>query len=109
MLVVRPPVTHMPHFHTNGPAVAGRALSAVTTPASLETWAKCAYAATAGQSADAARTVPIGLRLTPYWRLQAGFAVKLGTLSMLLPAPLPHQDRVHGEPAGRDSFRTSVF
>ena len=48
MLVVRPPVTHMPHFHTNGPAVAGSVLSAVTATASLETWAKCAYAATVG-------------------------------------------------------------
>ena len=46
VLVVRPPVTHMPHFHTNDPAVAGSELSAAAATASLETWAKCAYAAT---------------------------------------------------------------
>lgn len=65
MLVVRPPVTHMPHFHTNGPAVAGSVLSAVTATASLETWAKCAYAATVGLSADAASIVPARTQINP--------------------------------------------
>jgi hypothetical protein len=60
VLVVRPPVTHMPHFHTNGPAVAGSVLSAVTATASLETWAKCAYAATVGLHADASSIVCTG-------------------------------------------------
>lgn len=57
MLVVRPPVTHMPHFHTNGPAVAGSVLAAVTAPASSETRAKCAHAATVGLRADASSIV----------------------------------------------------
>lgn len=77
MLVVRPPVTHMPHFHTNGPAVAGRALSAVTATASSETWAKCANAATVGKDRMPLYCHP-GLVLTPDWQLQIGFAVKLG-------------------------------
>lgn len=57
MLVVRPPVTHMPHFHTNGPAVAGSVLAAVTAPASSETWAKCPHAATVDLRADASSIV----------------------------------------------------
>lgn len=57
MLVVRPPVTHMPHFHTNGPAVSGSVLAAVTAPASLETWAKCAHAATVGLRENASSIV----------------------------------------------------
>lgn len=60
MLVVRPPVTHMPHFHTNGPAVAGSVLSAVAATASLETWAKCAHAAIVGLHADASSIVCMG-------------------------------------------------
>lgn len=65
MLVVRPPVTHMPHFHTNGPAAAGSSLSAVTATASLETWAKCAYAATVGLCADASSIVWTRARINP--------------------------------------------
>lgn len=65
MLVVRPPVTHMPHFHTNGPAVAGSVLSAVTATASLETWAKCAYAATVGLYANACSIVLMRVCINP--------------------------------------------
>lgn len=59
MLVVRPPVTHKPHFHTNGPAVAGSVLAAVTAPACSETRAKCAHAATVGLRTDASSIVHV--------------------------------------------------
>lgn len=76
MLVVRPPVTHMPHFHTNGPAVAGSVLSAVTATASLETWAKCAYAATAGLHVDASSIVWSRAQINPLLAAHTGCAVK---------------------------------
>lgn len=105
MLVVRPPVTHMPHFHTNGPAVAGCVLSAVTATASLETWAKCAYAATVGLYVNVSSIVWTRAHINPQLAALNWICRKMECSKCFSGGAcrLPH------EAAGMSSLRASKF